>query len=100
MACPIHFNLPVITINLIGTLAGALTTIAFVPQVVRIWRTQHADDISTSMFVIFITGIMLWLWYGIRLNAWPIIIANSITLGLASMILVLKFHFHSKRQKN
>jgi MtN3 and saliva related transmembrane protein len=100
MAYLIHFNQPVVTLNLIGTLAGTLTTVAFVPQVVRIWRTQHADDISTSMFVIFITGIMLWLWYGIRLNAWPIIIANSITLSLASIILVLKFHFHNKRQKN
>ncbi len=83
--------------DLIGTVAGTLTTVSFIPQVVRIWRRRHADDISTSMFVIFITGVALWLFYGISLGAWPVIIANSVTLVLASAVLVLKFHFH--RQK-
>lgn len=78
---------------MIGIIAGALTTIAFVPQVVRIWRTEQANDISTSMFVIFIIGVALWLWYGIQLHAWPIIIANTITLSLAILILILKFYF-------
>lgn len=82
--------------ELIGTMAGTLTTIAFIPQVVRIWRTKHAEDISTSMFVIFITGVTLWLLYGLRLHARPIIIANTITLALSVTILALKFYF--KRQ--
>ncbi len=77
----------------VGLIAGSLTTISFVPQVVRIWQRKHAEDISTSMFIIFIIGVALWLWYGFRLGAWPVIIANTITLGLASLILVLKFHF-------
>ncbi len=84
--------------TMIGALAGTLTTIAFIPQVIRIWRTRHADDISTSMFVIFIVGVALWLYYGIILHAWPVIIANSITLFLALTILILKFHFHRKRR--
>lgn len=83
--------------DLVGLAAGSLTTISFVPQVVQIWRTKHADDISTSMFVIFMAGVGLWLLYGIYLNALPVIIANSITLLLAATVLILKFHFHRTR---
>ncbi|MDR3391787.1 MAG: SemiSWEET transporter [Sulfuriferula sp.] len=82
----------------IGLAAGSLTTISFVPQVVQIWRTKHADDISTSMFVIFMIGVALWLLYGIYLHALPVIIANSVTLLLAATVLILKFHFHKARQ--
>ncbi len=74
-------------------LAGSLTTISFIPQVVRIWRTKKADDISTSMFVIFMAGVALWLGYGILLKAWPVIAANAITLALAMVILILKFRY-------
>ena len=83
--------------DLVGLAAGSLTTISFVPQVVQIWRTKHGDDISTSMFVIFMAGVGLWLLYGIYLNALPVIIANSITLLLAATVLILKFHFHRTR---
>ncbi|ARU32133.1 hypothetical protein CAP31_10855 [Sulfuriferula sp. AH1] len=83
--------------DLVGLAAGSLTTISFVPQVIQIWRTKHADDISTSMFVIFMAGVGLWLLYGIYLDALPVIIANSITLLLAATVLILKFHFHRTR---
>lgn len=79
----------------VGLAAGSLTTISFVPQVIQIWRTKHADDISTSMFVIFIAGVSLWLIYGIYLDALPVIIANAVTLILAAIILILKFYFRS-----
>lgn len=82
----------------LGLAAGTLTTISFIPQVVRIWRTKHAEDISTSMFVIFIVGIALWLAYGLYLNAMPVIIANAVTLVLASIILILKFRYQKTRQ--
>lgn len=81
----------------VGLAAGSLTTISFVPQVIQIWRTKHADDISTSMFVIFMIGVALWLLYGIYLDALPVIIANTITLLLAATILILKFHFHRNK---
>ena len=84
--------------NWIGLLAGSLTTLAFVPQVVRVWRTKRADDISASMFIIFILGVALWLVYGIYLKAWPVIIANAVTLILAIIILVLKFRYHKLDQ--
>lgn len=83
--------------DLVGLAAGSLTTISFVPQVVQIWRTKHADDISTSMFVIFMAGVGLWLLYGITLDALPVIIANAITLLLAATVLILKFHYHRTR---
>jgi len=76
--------------NLIGTLAGILTTIAFIPQVIKTWRSRSARDISLFMFLLFSTGVSLWLVYGLILNAMPIVIANGITLALSLSILVLK----------
>lgn len=83
-------------VNLLGTVAGTLTTIAFVPQVHKTWRTRSGDDISTGMFLLFSTGVLLWLLYGIALNATPIIIANSITLILALTIILLKMHYQKR----
>ncbi len=79
--------------DMLGFLAGALTTIAFVPQVVRIVRTRSARDISWGMFSIFSAGVALWLWYGIRLGSPPLIAANVVTLGLALSILFLKWRY-------
>jgi len=77
----------------LGLAAGALTTIAFVPQVVRIVKTRSAHDISWGMFSLFSLGIALWLWYGIRLAALPLIASNAITLVLALTILLLKWRY-------
>lgn len=76
--------------NWVGTLAGVLTTIAFIPQVIKTWQTRSARDISLLMFLLFSTGVLLWLIYGILLNAIPIIIANGITLALSASILWMK----------
>ena len=78
------------SINWIGTLAGTFTTIAFIPQVAKTWKTRSAGDISLWMFLLFSSGVLLWLIYGVLLHAVPIIIANGITLGLSASILVLK----------
>ena len=79
-------------INLIGTLAGILTTIAFIPQVLKTWRTRSAGDISLLMFLLFSSGVLLWLIYGLLLHAMPIIIANGVTLSLSASILTLKIN--------
>lgn len=79
--------------TLLGLAAGALTTLSFLPQVVKTWKTKSAEDISSGMFALFSGGVFLWLLYGITLEALPIIIANAITLALAIAILALKFHF-------
>ncbi len=77
----------------LGFAAGMLTTIAFVPQVYRIVKTRSAHDISWLMFGIFSAGVCLWLWYGIRVDAMPVIVANAVTLALAATILVLKWQY-------
>ena len=77
----------------LGFAAGTLTTIAFVPQLFRIVRTRSAHDISWWMFGIFSVGVALWLWYGIREEALPLIFANVITLVLAATILILKWRY-------
>jgi MtN3 and saliva related transmembrane protein len=74
----------------IGSCAAALTTCSFIPQVWRVWKTQHTKDISLLMYTLFTTGVALWLVYGILLVSWPIIVANSITLLLAGTVLILK----------
>lgn len=84
------------TINLLGVAAGTLTTIAFVPQVLKTWRTRSGEDISTGMFLLFSSGVLLWLLYGVALDAMPIIIANSITLILALAIILLKMRYRTR----
>lgn len=80
----------------IGGIAGFLTTVAFVPQVVKIWTTKSADDISVLMFAIFTLGVALWLVYGLMLGALPIILANVVTLLLAVTVLVLKARYRRR----
>lgn len=81
------------TAEILGTVAGALTTVSFVPQVVKIWKSKSAGDISFGMFSLFSTGILLWLIYGILIGARPIIVANSITLLLALAIVAMKIRY-------
>jgi MtN3 and saliva related transmembrane protein len=79
--------------DMLGYAAGALTTIAFFPQLLRIATTRSADDISWWMFGLFTVGIAFWLWYGIRVDAMPLIIANVVTMAQALAIMVLKWRF-------
>ncbi|MCX7932399.1 MAG: SemiSWEET transporter [Rhodovarius sp.] len=71
----------------LGLAAGTLTTAAFVPQVLRTWRTRSAEDFSLPMLLMFVAGVALWLGYGIAVAALPVVLANGITLALASVIL-------------
>lgn len=82
------------TANILGSLAGALTTIAFIPQVLKTWSSRSAKDISIGMFLIFTLGVIFWLSYGLFIDAWPIIIANTITLILSLSIIFMKIRFH------
>jgi MtN3 and saliva related transmembrane protein len=79
--------------NTLGLIAGALTTVAFIPQVVKIWKSKHTLDISLGMFSIFSAGVFLWLLYGLQLGALPIILSNGITLVLSLTILVFKLKY-------
>jgi MtN3 and saliva related transmembrane protein len=80
-------------IQILGLVAGFLTTIAFVPQVVKTWKSKSAKDISLNMFLLFCLGVSLWLIYGIINNDLPIILANLMTLLLALCILYFKLRY-------
>ena len=79
--------------ELIGYIAAILTTASFVPQVVRVVRTRDTRAISRTMYVAFCLGIAMWLLYGIALASTPIIVANAVTLVLASVVLGYKLRF-------
>jgi MtN3 and saliva related transmembrane protein len=77
----------------IGYLAASLTTLSFVPQAWHTFRTRDVSGISLGMYSAFTAGVALWLVYGLLIGAWPIVVANAITLALASAILVMKLRF-------
>ncbi|OIQ89247.1 PQ loop repeat protein [mine drainage metagenome] len=74
----------------VGALAGLLTTVAFLPQVIKTWKSRSAADLSLGMFAILCAGVALWLLYGLLLGVWPVILANAATLLLAGAILAMK----------
>jgi MtN3 and saliva related transmembrane protein len=80
-------------IQLLGLAAGALTTAAFLPQVLKTWKSRSAKDLSLGMFSLFCLGVLLWLVYGIIVRDIPVIAANLLTLMLASTLLVFKLRF-------
>ena len=78
------------TTSVIGFIAAALTTFAFLPQTIRILRTKNTNSISLGMYIAMVSGVTLWLIYGIAIHSLPIIVANGITLILSGSILFLK----------
>ena len=79
--------------NLIGIIAGIITTSALVPQTVKIYKTKSAKDISLTMFIFLSIGIALWLFYGILIQAIPVITANSVSLLLNILIIIMKLRY-------
>ena len=79
--------------EIVGYGAAILTTSSFVPQAVHTFRTKDVRGISLTMYSIFVVGITLWLVYGLLLNAWPIVLANTVTLTLAVAILAMKLKY-------
>jgi MtN3 and saliva related transmembrane protein len=77
-------------IDTLGYAAATLTTASFVPQAWLTFRTRDVSGISLAMYSVFTVGIALWLVYGVMLQAWPIVIANTVTLALAAGILAMK----------
>ncbi|HZD92804.1 MAG TPA: SemiSWEET transporter [Candidatus Sulfotelmatobacter sp.] len=83
-------------VTLLGFFAGTLTTLSFVPQVLRAWRTKRCHDLSWGMLISFSAGVVLWLIYGLLLWAAPIISANAVTLALLILIGVLKVRYRAR----
>jgi MtN3 and saliva related transmembrane protein len=79
--------------ELVGYCAATLTTASFVPQAVHTFRTKDVRGISLSMYSAFTLGVSLWLVYGLLLRAWPIVLANAVTVSLAASILGMKLKY-------
>ena len=84
-------TLPNGVIDVLGFLAGTLTTLSFVPQVLKAWRTRSTGDLSLAMLVTFTGGVAVWLIYGVAIASVPVILTNAVTLCLCMLLLALKF---------
>jgi MtN3 and saliva related transmembrane protein len=80
-------------VTLIGLFAASCTAVAFVPQVVRTWRSRSTQDISLGMFVLYSTGILAWLVYGVLIHDLPLIAANGFTFVLSLIMLGFKLRY-------
>ncbi|MDX1546673.1 MAG: SemiSWEET transporter [Rhodothermales bacterium] len=83
-------------VTIIGLVAGALTTLAFLPQVVKTWRVKSSEDLSLGTFALIFTGVALWLVYGLLTDDLPIILANVVTLGLVGTVLGLAIRYRRR----
>ena len=81
------------TAEIIGFIAGALTSIGFLPQFIKAYRTKSTRDISLPMLLIILTGVILWLIYGIMEKAMPVVAANGVTMFTITAILMLKVRY-------
>jgi len=79
--------------DLLGYLPATLTTVAFLPQVIKVWRTRCVRDISLPMYATFVLGVALWIVYGVAIRSAPVVCANAVTLVLSSAVLVAKVRF-------
>ena len=79
--------------EVMGYAAAVLTTCSFLPQAWHTWRTRDVAGISLGMYAVFTTGVFLWLVYGLMVGAWPIVLANALTLALALAILAMKLRW-------
>ncbi len=77
----------------LGYAAAILTTVSFVPQAARTIRTRDTHGISLAMYALFTVGVAFWLGYGLVLGSWPMILANTVTVLLAAIILLLKLRY-------
>ena len=83
-------------IEIIGLIAAILTTAAYVPQVIKTWKTKDVESLSLSMYVVMFTGVAMWFTYGIFLNSLAIVLANIVTGVLTFTLIFLKIKYREK----
>jgi MtN3 and saliva related transmembrane protein len=83
------------TVGVIGIVAGVFTSASLLPQLIKIIKEKKVEDLSMTMFVSLLIGIILWVVYGILRDDWPIIVTNSFSVVLNLFILVLKFKYRN-----
>ena len=86
-------------VDIFGYLAAILTTVAFLPQLIKTLKTKRADDVSLTTLIMFIIGVLSWIIYGYEISSTPILIANLITLILNVSILMSKIYFSNNLSK-
>jgi MtN3 and saliva related transmembrane protein len=79
--------------TVIGLMAGALTTLAYVPQIIKTWKSKSAKDISVGMVATLLLGLLMWTFYGFSINSMPVIVANIVSLALVFIMLIFKIKF-------
>ena len=84
-------------IDLFGFSAASLTTIAFLPQLYKTWKTKSAEDVSLITLILFLTGLICWIIYGLKINSIPILVANVITFIFNFSILILKITYSNAK---
>jgi MtN3 and saliva related transmembrane protein len=82
-----------IMIEILGYISATITTIAFLPQLIKTFKTKSAKDVSMGMFVLFTTGVFLWIIYGILTNTMPVLIANAVIFCLSITQIILKIKY-------
>ncbi len=83
----------IFNIEVVGLIAGALTTAAYLPQVRKTWKTKSVKELSLTMYLVMFIGVMLWLTYGILIGSISIILANIVTGILTSMLIYFKLKY-------
>jgi len=86
----------IVYVELFGYIAAILTTLAFIPQLIKTLKTKKAEDVSSTTLIMFLTGVAAWIIYGIQISSKPILIANIITFLLNFLILVFKLIYAKK----
>ena len=84
----------------IGMMGALCTTLAFIPQVIKTWRSKSTEGLSIGLSLLFVIGTIFWLIYGISIEELPIIISNSLTMILAGSLLVFKFIYNQRPDDN
>jgi len=91
--CMLASSIEPIAATYVGSIAGALTTLSFLPQVVRVYQLKSANDISYGYLGMFATGVSLWFGYGVLIRSTPVILTNLVTLSLVAAIIFMKWYF-------
>ena len=80
-------------VDILGYSAGAITSLTFLPQVIKTWKERSAKDVSLWMFLIAAINEVMWIWYGVLLDNWVIILTNAIVLSMSLIMIGLKFRY-------
>ncbi|MCD1119103.1 MULTISPECIES: SemiSWEET transporter [Chryseobacterium] len=84
------------TENILGTIAGILTSISMLPQLIKVLKENNVEDLSALMLIILIIGLSFWVWYGILKNEWPIIISNGFAVIVDVCLLISLWKYKAK----